>query len=96
MKAKLNTSLPKTCDVNALEAFSEQMEAITLSKTHHNLKCDLVDRITTPFIQLMIAFDSHLTASGKKLVVEAPSLAMQAAFSTLGLTAHLEKWSKNS
>jgi len=62
-------------------------------ETRLTLDAQMVDTITTPCIQVIIAAGQSLEENGNSLAVINPSPAFTAAFSDLGFTDFFDKWS---
>lgn len=84
--------LPDVLDlsnVHTLKAFlSEQLE----KKDPPTFDCSGVTRITTPAVQLMLAYAKALGVDGKHLSITTPSDTFCSAFKDLGLQDDLFAW----
>lgn len=56
-----------------------------------NVQADSVERMTTPYVQLLIATGRSLGASGGALRLQQPSSAVEEAFTTLGLSENFKE-----
>lgn len=89
-----NFTLPSTISIDNIESLTRDILALNIENGDRlTLNASLVEVITSPGVQLLIALDKTLTNKCGKLIVSQPKDAMMATFKSLGLENYLTKWS---
>lgn len=89
------TELPADCDAQWARGFHERMLELPALDRDIELGGEAVERMTTPAVQVLVALTRALAAERHRLIVRAPSPAVLAAFSDLGLHDITLHWSAN-
>lgn len=85
-------NLPSVVDITSAQTLYQDL---THASHAHKLviHAENVQRITSPGVQLLLAAEKSLSASGGSLSVVSPSDAFKQTLVDLGLDSQLKKWS---
>ena len=78
--------LPEALDISAFEALRALLAESEKSKTSVALNASVVERLTTPCAQLLVAFLKDTSKKQKRHIIH-PSSAMASAWADFGLAA---------
>ncbi len=90
-----NYILPQVLDLN----FASELRSMLLDKLEKGVNTTIdasnVSRVTTPAVQILLAYSKAINSEGRKPTLHNPSEALKTAFRDLGLDAELSQWSTN-
>lgn len=93
-KQATDYQLPEILDLMSAETLHEKFTFLLSEDKDIVLDCASVARITTPAVQVLMAFANDLQESGAKLSLANRNENIDEAFNLLGLKAFLVKWSE--
>lgn len=92
MSNSFKLSLDRNLDISKSEKLKLELINAINKSVDVEIDSSMVDRITTPCIQLIVLADHELSQSNNRLFVSNPSDVFEKAFQDIGLTDMLESW----
>jgi len=88
--------LPASMDLAMAEELSESLKKV-LKKKSKTFRLNFSDvlRLTTPCVQVLLAFSVQMEAAGRSLKAECISEEITAVFYDLGLKSVVDQWSES-
>lgn len=84
--------LAEVLDIRAAARLKDALSQILNKPTEVSIKADRVERLSTPCIQVLLAFAIHRWSSNLPTRLVEPSAAFVDSFDILGLSNHLNSW----
>ncbi len=89
--------LPNHLDIKTVTDFQSSLsDHLETGATDYLFNGSDVERITTPSIQLLIAFERAAMTQNATMQLTEPSAALRDAFATLGLSEQLTQWERQN